>query len=94
MVVLSLVGPDRICPGKHFALRMVYLAIACVLSVFDISPVLDDDGTPRLPKIEFDNATVRYVFLEPSTHTAADFDRPATSHQVSQTFRMYYRASF
>ena len=50
----------------------MYLVIACVLSVFDVRPVLDDDGNPRIPKVEFESP--RYVFLEPSIHTVADVD--------------------
>ena len=87
-------NPGRICPGKHLALRTVYLVVACVLSVFDIGPASDDDGNPRLPKPEFDGVTVRYVFLGPLIHTAADVDRLATRLQESQTFRMHYQASF
>jgi len=51
----------RICPGRYLALRTVYLVVACVLSVFDIGPVLDEDGNPQIPRIEFDGASVRYV---------------------------------
>ena len=77
------------------ALRTLYLVVACVLSVFDIGPVLDEDGNPRVPKIEFDSTTVRYVFfLEPSwIHAAADVDRLVTPYQESQSFRMCYQAS-
>ena len=72
------VNPDRICPGKYLALRTVYLVVACVLSVFDIGPVLDKDGNPRIPEIEFDGAqSVRCVFLQLSIHTPADVDRLA-----------------
>ena len=70
-------NPGRICLGKHLALRTVYLVIACVLSVFDIGPILDEDGNPRMPKIKFDDAA-RSVFLKSSIHTAADVDRLAT----------------
>jgi hypothetical protein len=52
----------RICPGRHFALRTVYIIVACVLSVFDIEPALDEDGKPQLPIPEFDTSIVRYVF--------------------------------
>ena len=83
-----LINPDRICPGRHLILRTVYLFIACVLSAFDIGPVLDDDGNPRMPKVEFDNSTVRYVFLESSIHTVADVDYLPTPYQESQIFRM------
>ena len=57
------VDSGRICPGKYFALRTVYMVVACVLSVFDIGPVLDEDGIPRIPEIEFDSASIRCVFL-------------------------------
>lgn len=69
----------RICPGKDLALRTAYLVVACVLSVFDIELPLDEDGNPRIPKIEFDGASVRYVFLVPSVHTVVDADRLLTS---------------
>ena len=87
-------NPGRICPGRQLALRIVYLVVACVLSIFDIGPALDADGNPRMPKIEFDGTVVRYVFLEPLIHVAADVDGLTTSHQGSQAFRMYYQASF
>lgn len=78
-----LVNPGRICPGKYLALRTAYLVVVRVLSLFEIGPVLDEDGNPRMPKPEFDSATIRYVFLESSIHTAADADRPVTLHQGS-----------
>jgi len=49
----------RICPGKDFALRTLYIVVACVLSVFDIGPALDDDGIPQMPKPEFGCLLVR-----------------------------------
>ena len=60
MIVLMI---PRTCPGKQFALRTVYLVVACVLSAFDIGPALDEDGNPQMPKAEFHCVTVRYVFL-------------------------------
>ena len=88
--MIESVNPGRICLGKVSALRMVYLAVACVLSVFDIGPALDDDGNPRIFKPEFDSITLRYVFLEPSIRTAGDVDRLAVPRQSSQIFRMHY----
>jgi len=32
----------RICPGRHFALRTLFLDIACTLSAFDILPPVDE----------------------------------------------------
>ena len=57
----------RVCPGRHFALRTVYLVVASVLSAFDIEPTLDEDGNPKMPKAEFNSLLVRYVFLASST---------------------------
>ena len=54
-----LVNPGRICPGKHLALRTVYLVVACVLSAFDIGPALDEDGNPQMPNAEFDDVLIR-----------------------------------
>ena len=63
----------RICPGRHFALRTMYLFVACVSAVFDIEPVLDEDGNPQLPEAEFTgDSIVRYVFLGTSIHTVVD----------------------
>ena len=94
LIMDLLVNPGRVCPSRQLALRTVYLVVACVLSIFDVSPVLDVDGNPRMPKIEFGGAIVRYVFLEPSIHHAADIDGLMTSHQGSRTLRMHYQASF
>jgi len=49
----------RNCPGKDFALHTVYIVVACVLSVFDIGPALDDDGNPNVPMAEFGSLFVR-----------------------------------
>ena len=40
---------------------MVYLVVACVLSVFNIEPSLDEDGKPQVPEAEFGSLGVRYV---------------------------------
>ncbi|KAF9447950.1 cytochrome P450, partial [Macrolepiota fuliginosa MF-IS2] len=36
----------RICPGSQVALSMIYIAAASILSIFDISPMLDEKGNP------------------------------------------------
>ncbi|TDL27032.1 cytochrome P450 [Rickenella mellea] len=43
----------RQCPGRFFADAGLWLAMACILANFDISPCLDDDGNAVLPSIEF-----------------------------------------
>jgi len=39
----------RICPGRHFGLRVLFLTIARTLATFDISKALDEDGNPIVP---------------------------------------------
>ncbi|KAF9786329.1 cytochrome P450 [Thelephora terrestris] len=39
----------RICPGRHFALRVSFLAVARTLATFDISKCIDEDGNPIVP---------------------------------------------
>ena len=53
----------RICPGRRFTLRTVYLIVSCVLSAFDIEPTLDEDGNPQIPKAEFRSGFFRCVLL-------------------------------
>ena len=50
---------DRICPGRHFAVRMLHLAIARILTVFDILPPVDENGHSRIPEARFDNHLIR-----------------------------------
>nr|BAL05150.1 cytochrome P450 [Phanerodontia chrysosporium] len=46
----------RICPGRHLAGDMVWIAIARVLAVFDIQKARDADGNAIEPNIEFTTA--------------------------------------
>lgn len=43
----------RICPGRHFALRVLFLTIARTLATFDISMCLDEGGNPIVPDGEY-----------------------------------------
>ena len=40
----SLTTMQRICPGRHLAKDMAFLLMASVLHVFDILPLLDENG--------------------------------------------------
>ena len=73
----------RICPGRHFALQTMYLVVSCVLSVFDIAPPLNDDGSPQVLKAEFNGVFIRQVFPKISTGSDADVT------QGSQTFQVH-----
>jgi len=44
---------SRICLGKQFALRVLFLTIARTLATFDISMCLDEDGNPVVPDGKF-----------------------------------------
>lgn len=49
---------NRICPGRHFALRMLYFTIARILATFDIIPPIDDDGRPRIPEVRYNKKVI------------------------------------
>ncbi|KAF9646526.1 cytochrome P450 [Thelephora ganbajun] len=52
----------RICPGRHFVLRLLFLTVARTLATFDISKCLDGDGNPIVP----DGKTLLELFRNPS----------------------------
>nr|BAL05113.1 cytochrome P450 [Phanerodontia chrysosporium] len=43
----------RICPGRHFANDVLWLAIANILTVFSIERALGEDGQPIVPEAKF-----------------------------------------
>ena len=43
----------RMCPGRHLAYESLWLSMASVLAVFDISKAVDDFGKPVTPSGEF-----------------------------------------
>ncbi|XP_006457263.1 hypothetical protein AGABI2DRAFT_123130 [Agaricus bisporus var. bisporus H97] len=53
----------RICPGSHVAQSILYIIAASFLSLFDVKPVLDDDGRPVEVKPEFTTASLQSVPL-------------------------------
>ncbi|ELU38086.1 cytochrome P450 [Rhizoctonia solani AG-1 IA] len=42
----------RSCPGVHFAESTLFITMCTLLTVFDISPALDENGNLVLPKVE------------------------------------------
>ncbi|PPQ81814.1 hypothetical protein CVT25_013650 [Psilocybe cyanescens] len=36
----------RFCPGRHMGESQVWISVACILSAFDITPALDENGRP------------------------------------------------
>ncbi|KAJ3552424.1 hypothetical protein NP233_g12886 [Leucocoprinus birnbaumii] len=57
-VVASFGFGRRICPGSHIGLSVFYLAAASLLSIFDISPALDQDGKPINVEPQFIGASL------------------------------------
>jgi cytochrome P450 len=44
----------RICPGLYLAENSVFLGIATILTVFDISRAVDEMGREVVPEVEYD----------------------------------------
>ena len=42
-----------VCPGKHFAIRMLFTTIACTIATFDIKKAVDEHGNEVTPNPEF-----------------------------------------
>ncbi|TBU44032.1 O-methylsterigmatocystin oxidoreductase [Dichomitus squalens] len=55
-------GPpgDRICPGRYFADTALFINVASVLHVFDITPPLDENGNPIRVKMEMSDGFISY----------------------------------
>ena len=50
---------DRVCPGRHLALQLLYIAVARILATFDILPPVDEDGRPMVPEARFKKTLLR-----------------------------------
>jgi len=52
----------RVCPGKHFAIRMLFTTIACTIATFDIKKVVDEHGDEVTPNPEFNPGLIMAPF--------------------------------
>ncbi|KAH9898437.1 cytochrome P450 [Cubamyces lactineus] len=50
----------RACPGRHFALASIYIYVASVLHVFNITPKQDTNGNPIEIKADMNSGVVTY----------------------------------
>lgn len=48
----------RICPGRHMAFSAIWMAVASMIAVFDISKAVDDNGKITEPSHEYISALV------------------------------------
>ena len=53
----------RICPGRHMARDAVWIAVAYILTVFEIRPARDADGRPIVPSGEYEHVFLRYALF-------------------------------
>lgn len=52
---------NRMCPGRHFAIRMLCFTIASILATFDILPPINDNGCPKIPEPKYHNTFIRWA---------------------------------
>ncbi|KAK7041998.1 cytochrome P450, partial [Favolaschia claudopus] len=48
----------RICPGKHLAISMLWIAIVSILASFDVKKATDEDGNVIEPSYEYDAGAI------------------------------------
>jgi hypothetical protein len=53
------------CAGKSMALDTIWIAIASILSVYNIANAVDDRGNVITPQVKLKPGTVRYVTPAP-----------------------------
>jgi len=80
----------RICPGRHLALELLFLNIACILATFDIGKAMDEYGKPITPKEEFTGVLTNVPLpfkcsIKPRSQRAADL--------ITQTYQVHHPAS-
>lgn len=51
----------RICPGRHMAYESLWIAVASILAVFNITPAKDELGKPILPSGNSKGGFTSYV---------------------------------
>lgn len=56
-------GIFRECPGKSMALATLWLTTASILSAFEITKALDENGKPIEAEIKYSSSLVWYVVL-------------------------------
>lgn len=53
------------CAGKSMALDTIWIAVASILSVYNISKAVDDHGNTITPEVKLKPGTVWFVILSP-----------------------------
>ena len=80
----------RICPGRYFAETTLFINIACVLHVFDITPPLGEDGLPMIINHVQSDTLISWVpfrelhILEESLTGVSQLPRGLSLHHQAQ----------
>jgi len=66
----------RSCSGKNMAVDTVWIAMATILSMYDISAPIDENGKPVVPELKFRRTTIKHIapfncFFKPRSPSAA-----------------------
>ena len=65
---------SRICPGRYFAEDTLFINVACMLHVFDITPPIGEDGHPVKTEYVQSDTLVSCVFCKPSDSAKGPVD--------------------
>lgn len=60
-MLLRLTAHTRVCPGRYFAEAAIFINVAAALHVFDISPPLDEQGSPITIVPRMTDGAIRYA---------------------------------
>ena len=74
------------CAGKSMALDTIWIAVASILSVYNISKAVDDRGNTITPEVKLKPGTVWFVIFSPlrlRTVGANVHDQPPSAFQMS-----------
>lgn len=85
-------GECRICPGRYFADRGIWILISGILATFDILPPKDKFGNEYLPELKFTNSITWWV-MDSWMSMDSKTDESARSHAGEFECRFVPRSS-
>ncbi|KAH8103709.1 cytochrome P450 [Phellopilus nigrolimitatus] len=59
-ILITLLRPNSICPGRYFVEDSVFIVVASILSAFDIQKSLDHRGAPIIPKADYASSFISH----------------------------------
>ncbi|KAJ7252542.1 cytochrome P450 [Mycena rebaudengoi] len=78
----------RVCPGRHMAQSILWVTVASLLAVFNITKAIGEDGKILEPSYEYHSALVSMPFpfkcsIKPRSKAAADLIRSTSNYSQS-----------